>query len=404
MVNYSSKKILIIITGSIAAYKSMDLIRLLKKAGHEVSCILTKGAQEFITPLLVSALVGEKVYSELFSLDEEAKMGHIKLARNPDLIIVAPASADFIAKMANGYCDDLASTVISASDRPIMVAPAMNEKMWLNNATQDNISKLIAAKISIIHPQEDFLACGEFGVGKMAAPEIISDKVSDFFEFKDQLKGVRVMITAGSTIEEIDPVRYISNYSSGKQAFAIANCLIDMGADVAIIAGRVDGELVKSNHNIIWSKSATQMHEQVMKNIIETDVFIGCAAVCDYAPEKPSKSKIKKSSVENISIKLVQNPDILFDVGNSQNRPQIVIGFAAESDDLEKNAKEKLIRKNCDMIVANQIAGGKIFGSKNSDALIIKKSSIKDLGQISKIELAKEIADEIVKKINLKTP
>jgi len=392
-----NKKILLIITGSIAAYKSMDLVRLLKKKNYDVTCVLTKAACEFITPLLASSLSGNKVYTDLFSSDDEIEMGHINLSRAADLIVVAPASADFIAKIANGYADDLASNVILASNKKIIIAPAMNEKMWQNKQTQKNLEKVLESGIAMVEPEVDVLACGELGIGKMSAPEKICAKICDFFAKENQLKGRKILITGGSTFEAIDPVRFIGNHSSGKQAIAIAKILYEMGADVTLIAGNIRETIFLPKEKIIRVKSAEEMFVAVKKNMSKTHAFIGCAAVSDFKVKKFSSEKIKKTSDKNLILELEKNPDILQFVGNSKSRPKLVIGFAAEGKDLQKYAKEKLQKKNCDLIVANDIEEGKIFGSAQTKAFFISKNKSENLGKISKENLAELLAEKILK-------
>jgi phosphopantothenoylcysteine decarboxylase/phosphopantothenate--cysteine ligase len=387
-----NKKILLIITGSIAAYKSLDLIRLLKKKNYQVDCILTKAASEFITPLLASSILGKKVYSELFSNEDEAEMGHINLSRKNDLILIAPASADFIAKIANGYADDLASATVLASNKKIMIAPAMNEKMWHNQMTQKNIENLIDQGNLMIEPESDILACGEFGVGKMALPEKISKKIDDFFLNENLFSKKNILITGGGTIEPIDLVRFIGNRSSGKQAIEIAKYFTEKGANVKFISANISQKIPLAEEKIIKVETADQMFLEVKKNLRSCDIFIACAAVADFKVKNFSKKKIKKSLVKNPKIELALNVDILDYVGNlKKERPKIVIGFAAENDNLEKYAKEKLQKKNCDLIVGNEIEKGKIFGNHQTSAILVSKKSVKKLGKISKIELAEEI-------------
>ncbi len=395
-----NKKILLIITGSIAAYKSMDLIRLLTKKNYDITCILTKAAQEFITPLLASSLSGNKTYTELFSADEEQEMGHINLSRQADLIVVAPASADFIAKMANGYADDLASSVILAANKTIFVAPAMNEKMWDNNSTQQHLKQLLEAEISIIQPETDILACGEFGKGKMSAPEKICEEICNFFANQNLLAGKKILLTGGATLEPIDPVRFIGNHSSGKQAIEIAKALNDMGADVTFIAGNIKEEIPLKSEKIIRIKTAEEMFLAVQKNLANNDIFIACAAVADFKVKNFSEDKIKKTTSDSMTLDLVKNPDILDFVGHNQNRPALVIGFAAEGKDLIKNAQEKLQKKNCDLIVANDINDGKIFGANTTRAYFVEKNQISDCHETSKTELAKLLAKKITEKVS----
>lgn len=394
------QKILLIITGSVAAYKSMDLVRLLIKKDFDVTCVLTKAAQQFITPLLASALSGNKTYNELFDSSDELGIEHIQLSRQADLIVVAPATADFIAKIANGYADDLASNVILAANKKILIAPAMNEKMWDNKATQKNLSKALESGISMIDPESDILACGELGVGKMAAPEKICEKICDFFANQNLLKGKKILLTGGSTFEAIDPVRFIGNHSSGKQAIEIAKVLHEMGADVTMIAGNIRGTIFLPSTKIIRVKTAAEMFEAVKKNLTKTHAFIGCAAVSDFKIKKIATQKIKKTAEGNLTLELIKNPDILQFVSTAKQRPELVIGFAAESNDLEKYAREKLKKKNCDLIVANDIESGKIFGSEETKAFFISAKKSQALGKISKVELAKLLSEKIVKFLN----
>ena len=391
-----NKKILLIITGSVAAYKAMDLVRLLKKQSFDVTCILTKAASEFITPLLASSLSGNKTYNELFSIDDELEMGHINLSRQTDLIVVAPATADFIAKIANGFADDLASNVVLAANKKIILAPAMNEKMWENKSTQKNLSKALEAGLSFVEPETDILACGEFGVGKMASAEKICTKIINFFEQQNQLKGKKIIITGGSTFEPIDPVRFIGNHSSGKQSIEIAKVLHEMGADVTLIAGNIRETIFLPKEKIIRVKTAQEMFDAVKKNLTKTHAFIGCAAVSDFRVKKFSNEKIKKSASENLTLELEKTPDILHFVGTSKQRPKLVIGFAAESSNLKKYALEKLQKKNCDLVVANDIEEGKIFGNSQTKAIFVSKKKEQDLGRISKVELANLLAKKII--------
>jgi phosphopantothenoylcysteine decarboxylase/phosphopantothenate--cysteine ligase len=391
------KKILLIITGSIAAYKAMDLIRLLSKKSFDVTCILTKAASEFITPLLASSISGNKTYNELFSIDDELEMGHINLSRQSDLIVVAPATADFIAKIANGFADDLASSVVLAANKKIIIAPAMNEKMWANKSTQKNVAKALEEGISMVEPETDILACGEFGIGKMAAPEKICQKICDFFERQNQLKNKKILITGGATYEPIDPVRFIGNHSSGKQAIEIAKVLHEMGADVTLIAGNIREIIFLPQENIIRVKTAEEMFAEVKKNLPKTNVFIGCAAVSDFKVKNFSNQKIKKTAEKNLILELEKNPDILEFVGTSKKRPDLVIGFAAESENLQKYAKEKLLKKNCDLIVANDVEAGEIFGSDQTKVFLVSKNKSENLGKISKAELARILAEKIIR-------
>lgn len=399
------QKILLIITGSVASYKSIELLRLLTKKKFEVTCVLTNSAQQFITPLLLSSLSGKKTYNELFSNDNESGIDHINLSRNCDLIVVAPATANFIAKIAHGQADDLASNIILAANKKIIIAPAMNEKMWENKATQKNLAKILQEEILMVEPENDVLACGELGVGKMATPEKIIQKIEDFFANQNLLKGKNILITGGATFEPIDPVRFIGNYSSGKQAIEIAKIFHEMGANVRLIAANIHENISLPKEKITSVKTAQEMFEEVKKHICHTellesstkiDAFIACAAVSDFKVKNFSKQKIKKNTNQNLVLELEKNPDILEFVGHAKNRPELVIGFAAESENLEKYAKEKLKNKCCDLIVANDIAAGEIFGSNQTEAILVSATKSENLGKISKSQLAKILSSKII--------
>jgi phosphopantothenoylcysteine decarboxylase/phosphopantothenate--cysteine ligase len=399
----TSRKILLIITGSVAAYKSLDLIRLLQKKSYQVTVVMTKAATKFITPLLVSAISQNKVYDDLFSTIDEIEMGHIKLSRQNDLILVAPCSADFIAKIAAGYADDLASTIISATNKKVLIAPAMNEKMFNSTNNQKNLTKLSEIGIKIIEPETDILACGEYGIGKMSATENIFKAIEEYFDYQNLLKGKKILITGGPTYEPIDPVRFIGNYSSGIQAVEIARVMNEMGAEVTLIAANIkfggEGLMMPiKKEKIIAVKTANQMFKQCQELIGKTDIFVASAAVADYKAENISTDKIKKNNSSNLSLKLVENIDILKQIGNCKNRPKIVVGFAAESKNLIKYAKEKLQSKNCDLIIANDIKSGAIFGNQQTDAYLIDKTlKVKKLGKISKAKLAEILAIKLSK-------
>ncbi len=393
-------KILIIITGSVAAYKSLDLIRLLKKADYEVNVVMTKAATKFITPLLVSSISGNEVYEELFSLQQESKMGHINLSRDNDLILVAPASADIISKINNAVGDDLASTVLLATNKPLMIVPAMNEKMWLNKNNQKNIANLRVNGVKILEPKTDILACGEYGIGKMMDVEEIFDNVESFFNNKKTLTGKNIIVTAGATYEPIDPVRFIGNYSSGKQGVEIAQKLSESGANVTLIAANISENINLNAKNIIKVKSGDEMMKAVNNNINKVDIFISCAAVADFKPKEYSDTKIKKGQDSLDKIELVENIDILKTIGNSKNRPKIVVGFAAESDDLIDNANKKLKEKNCDLIIANNIKNGEVFGSNYNQISILSKDKEKeDFKETTKAQVADILVDRLIKLI-----
>jgi phosphopantothenoylcysteine decarboxylase/phosphopantothenate--cysteine ligase len=395
------KNIVLIVTGSIAAYKSLDLIRLLTKADYKITPVMTKGAQEFITPLLVSSIAGEKVLDELFSVEDESQIGHINLSRQNEVIAIAPATADFIAKMANGLADDLASNIILAANKPIFIAPAMNEKMWLNQQTQKNLQILRENGVRILEPKTDILACGEYGIGKMVEPLEIFSQIENFFTNKEKLKGKKIIITAGATFEPIDPVRFIGNNSSGKQGIAIAEEFYNLGAKVILVAGNIKENINLPKENIIRVKTAQDMLEAIKNNLKKTDIFISTAAVADFRPKKISKEKIKKSSNPLKNLELIENVDILKTIANHKNRPKVVIGFAAESSDLIKNAKKKLAEKNCDLVLANDINGGEVFGSNyNQITLLDKNGKVEKWEKMSKKEVAKKLLTRLTQIIN----
>ncbi len=396
------KKILVIITGSIAAYKSLDLVRDLQKKSYQVKVVLTKSAQEFVTKLLVNSLVGkENVYTELF--DESDTMTHISLSREADLVVVAPATANFIAKMANGYCDDLASTVISACNKNVLVAPAMNEKMWKNAANVENVTKLRKSdKFLIVNPADGVLACGEEGVGKMEDIAIIAQEIEDYFAKSICLAGKTIILTGGGTREAIDSVRYISNSSSGKQAVEIAKSLKKAGGDVRFVAANIAIETGLDEKNVYRVSCADEMLAKVNDLLTEFSsklqdvVFVSCAAVADYRVKEVSDIKLKKEKNDELDLKLVKNVDILSTVAHLEKRPGIVIGFAAEDGEaLIENAKSKLSKKNCDLIVANDIKGGEIFGSDQSDAYFVTKDGALNLGRLNKKEVAEKLVAQI---------
>ncbi|RZO68738.1 MAG: bifunctional phosphopantothenoylcysteine decarboxylase/phosphopantothenate--cysteine ligase CoaBC, partial [Parvularculaceae bacterium] len=354
------KSVLLIIGGGIAAYKSLELIRLLAKQGIASRAILTRAGAEFVTPLSVSALTGEKVYSDLFDLTDEAEMGHIQLSRSADLVVVAPATADLLAKAANGHANDLAATALLATDKPVLLAPAMNVRMWTHAATQRNVAQLRKDGARFIGPNDGDMACGEFGPGRMAEPEEIAAAVETFFATaKDApLRGRKIVITAGPTHEPLDPVRYIANRSSGKQGFAIAAALARAGADVTLVCGPTDlADIPGVSMKRI--ETARDMLTAV-ETALPADVAIMCAAVADYRPEIETNQKIKKERGGLTTIPLAENPDILKTVSSldATARPELVIGFAAETNDVIDHARAKRKRKGCDWIIANDVSAG----------------------------------------------
>jgi phosphopantothenoylcysteine decarboxylase/phosphopantothenate--cysteine ligase len=392
-----SKKILLIITASVACYKSLELIRLFRKNNYKIEVILTKEAEKFITPLLVSSILGQQINQDLFNPNNDDSMDHINLSRNNDLILVAPATANFIAKISNGIADDLASCVILAANKKIFLAPAMNVKMWENNNNKNNLHQLINQNINIIEPEQDILACGEFGSGKMAKISDIFKEVSDFFDYSQKFSGKKIIITGGATFEAIDPVRFIGNHSSGKQAIALAEIFYQMGGEVIFIASNIQEKINLPQKNIIRTTNSDQMLKAIESNLTNTDIYISAAAISDFKPKNYSNNKIKKNHNFN-KIELELNIDILKKIGHHQNRPEIVIGFAAESNNLIENAINKANYKNCDLIIVNDIKNGQIFGSKENEVTIVDKNKI--IAKITK-DSKKNIAKEIIKWIKI---
>lgn len=384
----ASKKIVLGVTGSIAIYKSAELVRLLKKAGSEVQVVATKSSKEFISPLTFQTLSGRPVYDDMFNKDNEFKIGHISIARWADLILIAPASANIIAKMANGIADDLLSTICLASKVPIAIAPGMNEAMWENSATQENVLKLLKRGVKLIGPNSGFQACGEIGDGRMSEPKEIVEAIETFF-LPQILKNKKIMVTAGPTIEPIDPARYISNYSSGKMGYSIAEMALKMGADVTLVSGPVH---LKPLHgiNLIKVKTAREMFNAVIDNIEDVDIFIGAAAVADYRLDRPFTEKLKKSE-DSLTLKFVKNPDILSSV-STLNKVPVVVGFSAETNNLEENATIKLSSKKIDIIAGNLVGENKGFNSEENELILLTKNGIKvKLDSKPKKMLAREL-------------
>ena len=388
------KKILLIITGGISAYKSLELVRKLKEKGAEVIPVMTKAAENFVTPMSISALAQEKVYNNLFDLTDEAEMGHIELSRSSDLIVVAPASADFIAKTATGQANDLASTLILATDSKVFMAPAMNVRMWENPLTQKNIKILHKNGIKFVGPDEGEMACGEFGFGRMAeADEILKEIEANFRDKK--LKGRHFLVTSGPTIEPIDPVRFIGNRSSGLQGGAIANELVESGAEVTFITGPVNLDPPHGS-NIIRVETADEMYDAVHSSL-PADAAVFAAAVADWKIKKTEQQKLKKQTGNLPDFDLTENKDILASVSKlKKNRPKIVMGFAAETENILENAKSKLMKKGCDFIVANDVSlGTQTLGGNENAAIIVSEKDVETLTKMSKRALAKILVEKI---------
>ena len=394
--------VLLIISGGIACYKSLELVRLLKRTNIELDVVITKSAQQFITPLLITSLNEKKCYTDLFSIEDETQMNHIALARKPDIILVAPATANIIAKIANGIADDLASTTLLASYSKIIVAPSMNPVMWNNLATKENCQKLLNRGISFIEPDSGDMACGESGNGRLPEPQIIFNELLSKLSLKKNttLKGTSVIVTAGPTIEEIDPVRFVSNRSSGKQGFAIASELSNRGANVTLITGPVDIPL-PLNLKTIQITTAQEMFEKTMSQL-PSDVVVCSAAVADWKliPETQKNekfnpnTKIKKTN-EPLTFKTIKNPDIISEIANSKSKPKLIIGFSAETENVVENARDKLKTKNIDLIIANDVSNNKVFGKDSNKVYVIDKKDCEEWPEQNKKSVAFKIADRI---------
>lgn len=388
----NNKHILLGVTGGIAAYKAADLIRRLQDHGANVRVVMTEAAQQFITPLTLQALSGNPVHYDLLDPQAEAAMGHIELARWSDLVLVAPASADFMARLASGQANDLLTTLCLATDANIAIAPAMNQAMWRDQTTQQNLKRLEQNQIRIFGPGDGSQACGDIGPGRMLEPTQLAELTAQQFQ-SSLLDGVRLVITAGPTREAIDPVRYISNHSSGKMGFALAEAAVEAGASVTLIAGPVALNTPERVTRIDIN-SALEMHQAAMSYLPDCDIFIGCAAVADYRPVAAAEQKIKKSANE-MSINLVRNPDIIADVAAHAHRP-FTIGFAAETQDLLGYAKSKLARKKLDLIIANDVANTAIgFNSDQNAVTLVWRDGDSTLPLASKQQLARTLINEI---------
>ncbi len=389
------KKILLIISGGIAAYKSLDLIRSLTKLQCEIKTILTKGGTEFVTPLSVASLSKNKVYSDIYSAENETEMDHISLSRWADLILIAPATSNIIAKMSQGISDDLATTVIQASNKNIFVCPAMNVRMWEHASNKQNIEKIKSYNYRIIGPFNGEMACGEYGDGRMADIEYILKELDNFFKSKSNNKKFRAIVTAGPTREYIDPVRYISNRSSGKQGYEIAKSLFNNGFNTTLISG--PSKLVPDpNINFLKVNTAEEMYKKTVENL-PCDVAIFCAAVGDFKVKNLSEDKIKKN--KDLNLDFEKNIDILKLISKNNNKPKLVIGFSAETSNLQLNSKQKLQNKGCDWIIANDVSKSDIgFDSDFNEVSIFYKDEKVDNEIISKTYKS-VIADEIVKRV-----
>lgn len=415
MSNLAGKRVLLIVSGGIAAYKTLDLIRRLREREVAVTAVMTKAAAQFVTPLSVASLTGQKVYDDLFSLTDETEMGHIQLSRSADLVVVAPATADLMAKAANGFADDLASTLLLATDKPPTFVPAMNVRMWLHPATQRNVETLRSAGCPILGPDDGEMACGEFGPGRMIEPlDIIARlealvaadatrSISLALARRGPLAGRRAVVTAGPTREPIDPVRYISNKSSGKQGYAIAAALAAAGADTILVSGPVDLK-APTGVTVKPAETAVEMLKEV-EGALPADIFVAAAAVADWRVKDAAAQKTKKGPKGPPLIELVENPDILATVSKKKaGRPRIVVGFAAETENLVANARAKLKRKHCDLIVANDVGAEQaIFGGDRNRVVIVDSNGADAWAQADKTEVADRLARLIAARLDAKS-
>ncbi|MBW4036122.1 MAG: bifunctional phosphopantothenoylcysteine decarboxylase/phosphopantothenate--cysteine ligase CoaBC [Proteobacteria bacterium] len=390
----AGKRVLLIVSGGIAAYKSLELIRLLRKAAIGVRVVLTRGGAEFVTALSLQALCEDRVFTDLFSLTDESEMGHIQLSRSADLLVVVPASADILARMAAGIADDLATTVLLATDKPVLVAPAMNVRMWQHAATTANIATLTARGIAVIGPDDGAMACGEFGPGRLAEPEAIFAAIAARLAGSAALAGRHAIVTSGPTHEAIDPVRYIANRSSGRQGHAIAQALAAAGARVTLVTGPVS-VADPSGVTCVHVESARAMHAAV-EAALPADIAVFCAAVADWHVVT-SEHKIKKSGILP-QFSLVENPDILSDIAHrTEGRPTLVIGFAAETEHLLDNATAKLARKGCDWIIANDVgAGSDVMGGEANEVVLVDKNGAEHWARASKTAIADRLVSRMI--------
>jgi phosphopantothenoylcysteine decarboxylase/phosphopantothenate--cysteine ligase len=389
------KSVLLIIGGGIAAYKALELIRRLRDQDVRVRAILTSAGAQFVTPLSVSALTGEKAYQDLFSLTDEAEMGHIQLSRSADLVVVAPATADLMAKLAGGLANDLASTALLATDKPVLMVPAMNVRMWTHSATQRNRARLAADGVTFVGPEDGEMACGEFGPGRMAEPDQIVHAIASLLAQDRPLLGRKALVTAGPTREPIDPVRFLSNLSSGKQGYAIARALADAGAETTLVSGPV--ELAPPPQVRLIKIETAQEMLAACERTLPVDVAVLVAAVADWRPDVAADRKIKKSDkTEAPQLRLVRNPDILTALSQANTRPTLVVGFAAETENIVDLAKAKRNRKGADWIVANDVSahGGAMGGDANRVHLI-SAAGVEDWPLMDKAEVARRLAQRI---------
>ncbi|MCB9946952.1 MAG: bifunctional phosphopantothenoylcysteine decarboxylase/phosphopantothenate--cysteine ligase CoaBC [Rhodospirillaceae bacterium] len=391
----AGKRILLIVSGGIAAYKALELVRRLRERGASVRCVLTPGGAQFITPLSLAALSEDRVYSDLFSLTDESEMGHIQLSRAADLVVVAPATADILARMAAGLADDLAATVLLATDKPVLVAPAMNVRMWAHPATQDNLELLRRRGVRMVGPNEGAMACNEYGFGRMAeVEEIVAAIAAQLGRAEGPLTGRRALVTSGPTHEPIDPVRYIANRSSGKQGHAIAAALAALGAEVTLVTGPT-AEADPPDTRVVRVTTAVEMMA-ACRAALPADVAVCAAAVADWRVADLASEKIKKGADAAPALRLVENPDILASLGRGPDRPALVIGFAAETEQVVANARAKRARKGCDWILANDVSAHTgTFGGDANRVHLIRADGEEAWPALSKAEVGQRLAAAI---------
>jgi phosphopantothenoylcysteine decarboxylase/phosphopantothenate--cysteine ligase len=396
----SQKRILLIVGGGIAAYKALELTRLLRKAGLAVRPILTAAGAQFVTPLSLAALSEDRVWSELFSLTDEAEMGHIELSRSADLVVVAPATADLMAKAANGLANDLASTTLLATDKPVLMAPAMNVRMWEHPATRRNLATLKADGVLFVGPDEGAMACGEYGAGRLAEPPEILAAIQAALAAPPRtgpLAGKRALVTAGPTAEPVDPVRVLTNRSSGKQGFAIAEALAELGAEVTLVAGPV-ALATPAGVRRVDIETAREMLA-ACEAALPADIAVCVAAVSDWRPEHVAATKTKKTGNGPPVLTLVENPDILATLSRSPRRPRLMVGFAAETHDVEAYAQGKLVKKGCDWIVANDVSQAGVMGGDANTVSIVTARGIERWDQAPKSEVARRLAARMAEEL-----
>ncbi len=388
------KRILLGVTGGIAAYKSPDLVRRLRDRGADVQVVMTASARQFVTPLTFQAVSGHAVRTDLWDPAAEAAMGHIELARWADLVLIAPATAGFIARLAGGQADDLLTTICLATEAPIALAPAMNHVMWANAATRSNIATLVSRGVQMLGPAEGDQACGEVGPGRMLEPLELAERAARMVLRDGPLQGRRVLITAGPTRERIDPVRFISNRSSGKMGFAVAQAAREAGADVILVSGPVSLPTPQGVRRVDV-ESAADMLAAVLHELQGTDIFISTAAIADYRPAQPAEQKIKKTS-DTLDLNMERTIDVIATVAARPDRP-FVVGFAAETESVEQHARAKLLKKNLDMIAANEVGHDKAFDCEDNQLVVLWRNGREELGKASKVALARELVALIAK-------